>query len=329
MDYWEFQETFGPLLSASLWKYLQHEEGENNSSKVLTLQEFTEYADSLMGTGMMNNNHMIELFMPVNNLLRTVLEAANIEVGENDQDFLGSLVQEITAEGEDLESVSSWFNVNCPRICKPVKDKITNIFANGGRYINHDKPIVSKLLSQVQMFFLQHSLPIEPYFTAKPRLSLDMLALEEQGKEFRHQWTFLSCEDKDNNFVARFEESVLGYHGATIGIFQMTSKEIFVLAADEEWKVDGHKFGGVIKGLTYGTNLFIKPDMSNVNKLEVWGCQGDKQKLEELERAKDAPPKLESYEAPKKTKAAAGDWKHNADKQLLEMAGMKFSNERR
>ncbi|KAI1708208.1 hypothetical protein Ddc_14471 [Ditylenchus destructor] len=104
-----------------------------------------------------------------------------------------------------------------------------------------------------------------------------------------------------------------------------------------------------VYGLSFDAALQISESLSNVVALEAWGCQG---KLEELEQLKLEIAELEQerqkireeeakhknngtmqngkIEEEHKGEEGTGEsWKQNVDKQLLEMAGKKSSENRR
>lgn len=91
--------------------------------------------------------------------------------------------------------------------------------------------------------------------------------------------------------------------------------------------------------ILFNGGLAIKRDFSNVAVVEVWSCCARLRKEivevpkigeEELEIMEKRKPRREAKAATKKPrKSAVDEWSQNPDKQLMEMAGFEFSDNRR
>ncbi|KAI1726940.1 hypothetical protein Ddc_04217 [Ditylenchus destructor] len=371
VGYWKFQEKFGHLLSASLWKYLHQIDGHIESLNVfrkVTEVEFRQCAESLFT---LTNDELLEILLPADNLIRTCCEAARISLHRDDETWLRSLIQKMESNGSDKESVMAWIDKTCPGICRPVREKIRTVFSH--RHSQSALPS-SEILTPLQMLILGCCLPKNPYFCHP----ISSMVTEV---EFGITWTLLnSSRQNDTLRVEKFQDDLFVYPGATVCIFELNNHEVYAIATDEQWRNAREKFGGFytvlfklsptferidgapptihcnlgkiessVYGLSYDTALQISESLSNVVALEAWGCQG---KLEELEQLKLEIAELEQerqkireqaveHKKNGKTKKGkieeeykgedetGGSWKQNVDKQLLEMAGKKFSDNRR
>lgn len=95
-------------------------------------------------------------------------------------------------------------------------------------------------------------------------------------------------------------------------------------------------------GISYGRISLVNESLSNVQRMEVWGCAGtevlqeqSKQKCRQKQQAERNAKVMDYIHSPKGTESCIrkvplpGNWEENADKAILEMAGHTFSNERR
>ena len=89
--------------------------------------------------------------------------------------------------------------------------------------------------------------------------------------------------------------------------------------------------------ILFNGGLAVKRDFSNVAIVEVWGCARLRKEVvevpkigeEELEIMEKRKPRREANAAKKPRKSAVDEWSQNPDKQLMEMAGFEFSDNRR
>ncbi|ETN71235.1 hypothetical protein NECAME_00924 [Necator americanus] len=167
-------------------------------------------------------------------------------------------------------------------------------------------------------------------------------------------WTPLYSSATHGISVNRFETNVFDYRGPTVSIFELTDKSVYVLATEETWRHGSSRFGGSDTmlfqlapkldrweasasiycnfkirsagfGLSFKEVMKIDKDMSNIESIEVWGCAASNA-LEDQQKLR----MWQNQQAEKNRKVPLpGNWDDNPDKTILEMAGFKFSDERR
>ncbi|KAI1729226.1 TLD domain-containing protein [Ditylenchus destructor] len=335
-----FQNVFGIQLSACMWKHFQGNCAESTS---LSRYNFFKGAEVLLHG---SSDAYLRIILPAESVLACCFEARKISVRESDKQFLDSLKKDMTAKDDTFESVAQWKNTVCPRICCPVETKILDILLHRSRSADE---ISSDILSPAQLLILSLCLPTTVYFPHNEANTTD-------ERNLNTQWTKLYSSASQGISINRFEHNCFSYKGATIAIFKLTNNQVFAIATDQEWRHSIKKFGGPHSllfqlhpsferidvespaiycnlknrsagalGLRYGNVLSIDGDMSNVGDMEVWGC-GGKGTFEEQQKQK----LWLKQQAEKNSKVPLpGNWEGNPDKQLLEMAGFQFSNERK
>ncbi|KAF7630906.1 hypothetical protein Mgra_00008827 [Meloidogyne graminicola] len=330
----QFNTKVGEKLSKSLWNSLQ------NNSDVINKEQFEQLAHQL---SRISTFGLIKILMPVKNLFEICVESSNIQLNENDQFFINSFSEQMTSKGNDINKINSWIEENCPRLLEPVFNKINEIFFGKENVIlNNPK---SEILSSVQMFVLRQSLPIT-IFWPKPT-SIDS----------KEDWTYLYSSVQNGLSVNRFEANVFDYRGPTISIFHLINGQLFALVVDEELRNSCKPYGGphcvLFKffpefkridmtspalycnfknrssklGLYFGTfsEFSIDGDFNCVQQIEVWGCAG----IEVLSDQKKIKYRQKMQTERNAKVPLPGNWEENPDKSILEMGGIKFSNERR
>ncbi|KAF7630914.1 hypothetical protein Mgra_00008833 [Meloidogyne graminicola] len=305
----QFNTKVGEKLSKSLWNSLQ------NNSDVINKEQFEQLAQQL---SRISTFGLIKILMPVKNLFEICIESSNIQLNENDQFFVNSFSEQMSSKSNDINKINSWIEENCPRLLEPVFNKINEIFFGKENVIlNNPK---SEILSSVQMFVLRQSLPIT-IFWPKPT-SFDS----------KEDWTYLYSSVQNGLSVNRFEANVFDYRGPTISIFHLINGQLFALVVDEELR-HSCKFYGNFKnrssklGLYFGTfsEFSIDGDFNCVQQIEVWGCAG----IEVLSDQKKIKYRQKMQTERNAKVPLPGNWEDNPDKSILEMGGIKFSNERR
>ncbi|KAH7708703.1 Protein Y39A3CL.4 c [Aphelenchoides avenae] len=333
---------FGGTLSTVLWEFLSDKNAEKRS---VTSEEFYRKAHLLL---VLSKVEFIELLLPAKRLLAACIEVNDIEERPEDGSFLDSLIAEMTSAGESAEAVYAWINGNCPRLCDTVQAKVLGTFSHSPEKVGD---FTSTILTPAQILILRNCLPITVYFGPKTKTTEESDEEADAGK----YWEPLYVSKQHGLSINRFETYVFHYRGPTVATFKMLDGRIFSIACDEEWRHLDKKFGGPntvlvqilpafkrydangppiycnfkLKmspfGIMFGTGDEFKVDeeMSNVAAIEVWGCAGS----ETFQKQKSQKLWLQK-EAEKKNKMAADDWEDNPDKQIMEMHGFRFSNER-
>ncbi|CAK5085755.1 unnamed protein product [Meloidogyne enterolobii] len=207
----QFKEKFGERLGSSLWNFFQQ------NSDIMDKQKFENIANKL---------NKISSF----GLFEVCVELANIKINKNDEFFVNSFCEQMTSKGDDINSTNLWIEENCPRLVEPVFDKINKIFFGKQNIILNN--LQSEILSPIQFFVLRQSLPTT-IFWPKP-ISIDS----------REDWNLLYSSTKNGLSVNRFEANVFDYRGPTVAIFNLTSNQLYAIAADEEWRHSCKSFGG-------------------------------------------------------------------------------------
>ena len=333
----------GPKLAESLWKFIRPD------GDALSLDVFSRNASILVELSA-SAVDFIRILMPPKHLIDVCLEAQGIRiVNEADDDFIPSFASQMISKGTGAEAVAEWINENCPRLCDPVRNKVEAIFQ--GKILKPVTRIHSEVLSASQMFILRQSLPTT-VFCPKPASQSSVAGQSQQEAE---DWLLLYSSASNGLSINRFETNVFEYRGPTLAIFRLCSAELYAIAADEEWRHSCKPFGGpnsmLFKfapnfqridptqpalycnfknrssklGLSCGRHLSIDEGFSNVEQIEVWGCAGT-EVLDEQRKMK----MRHKLQAERNAKVPMpGKWDENADKAILEMGGIKFSNERR
>uniref|UniRef100_A0A914NNI7 TLDc domain-containing protein n=1 Tax=Meloidogyne incognita TaxID=6306 RepID=A0A914NNI7_MELIC len=330
----QFKEKLGERLSSSLWNFFQQ------NSELMDKQKFEIIANKL---NKISSIGLVKILISPKNLFEVCVESANIKINKNDEFFVNSFSEQMTSKGDDINSINLWIEENCPRLFEPVFDKINKIFFGKQNIILNN--LQSEILSQIQFFVLRQSLPTT-IFWPKP-ISIDS----------REDWTLLYSSTKNGLSVNRFEANVFDYRGPTVAIFNLTSNQLYAIAADEEWRHSCKSFGGpqcvLFKfspefkridlpspalycnfkhrtsklGLYFGnfSQFSINGDFNNVQQIEVWGCAG----IEALSDQNKTKCRQKMQTERNAKVPLPGNWEENADKAILEMGGIKFSNERR
>eukprot|EP00081_Caenorhabditis_elegans_P017323 NP_497457.1 Uncharacterized protein CELE_Y39A3CL.4 [Caenorhabditis elegans] len=321
-------------LSGSLMKYLT---GDTNSNLV-THQQFMDKFTPLYGT---STDIYVKILQPVHHFLKVCSDSAGAGAIQGDEQFIKILVEEMTdgkTGDEATQSIIRWRRENCEKFTQAVQNRVVSAVTDT-KIINPDYS--SDILSPLQMWYLQSSLPAV-YFPAKPT--------ETSGES---HWTPLYTSLQHGISTNRFETLVFDYRGPTVTIFRMKDGRVVVIAADQEWRHSGNRFGGTFTsffeivpnirridgansiycnlklrssayGLSFKNELKIEKDFDEILDIEVWGCAGagtlaDQQKLKNWQ--KQQTEKHKRVPLP-------GNWDDNPDKTLLEMAGFQFSTER-
>ncbi|KAK6739583.1 hypothetical protein RB195_008217 [Necator americanus] len=302
--------VFSEGLAESLWKYLSD---SKPCDATLSIDEFSRHAPSLMGT---STDIYIKVCQPVLHLIKTCSEAAGAGAVAGDEPFIRNLVNEMSAGGSNANAIICWKNALCPKFCNALQGLVLQVFL-GYNYPATDYS--SDILTPLQMWYVQCSLP---------------------GKYFATENT------KKTN--------VFDYRGPTVSIFELTDKSVYVLATEETWRHGSSRFGGSDTmlfqlapkldrweasasiycnfkirsagfGLSFKDVMKIDKDMSNIESIEVWGCAASNA-LEDQQKLR----MWQNQQAEKNRKVPLpGNWDDNPDKTILEMAGFKFSDERR
>lgn len=330
----QFQAKVGEKLSSSLWRNFQKD------SETISKEQFEKIAHTLNRS---SSSGLIKILMPAKNLIEVCAESANIKLNEKDEIFVNSFAEQMMSKGDDINVINSWIEENCPRLFEPVFDKINRIFFGKQSIILNN--LQSVILSPIQLFVLRQSLPTT-VFWPKPT-SIDSL----------EDWTLLYSSAKNGLSVNRFEANVFDYRGPTVAIFSLTNNQLYAIAADEEWRHSCKSFGGphcvLFKfspefrridmpspalycnfknrtsklGLYFGnySQFSIDGDFNNIQQTEVWGCAG----IEALSDQNKMKSRQKMQTERNARVPLPGNWEDNADKTILEMGGIKFSNERR
>ncbi|TKR77570.1 hypothetical protein L596_018516 [Steinernema carpocapsae] len=335
------KERVGGTLATSLWKYLS--DGSMGQDESMSFEQFSRHAQSLVGPA--TDIYIVQL-MPLHHLLKVCFEAAGVDAVQGDEKFINLLVEQMESGGQEPLDIVNWKRAVCPNLCNAVQAKVMSGFYG---IPNPQTDFSSDILSPIQMFFLQCCLPAK-FFPTESR------QFEEQEKDrsdLTRHWTPLYSSAEHGISVNRFEANVFDYHGATIAIFELTNGTVAAIAADQEWRHSGKRFGGphtalyqfspVCKtieqpgaiycnlklrsaalGLSFDRHFSVDKEMNGVKAIEVWGCSGATT-LQEQQKLKQ----WQSRQVEKNKKVPLpGNWDENPDKTLLEMAGFTFSSER-
>ncbi|KAI3413633.1 hypothetical protein GPALN_011122 [Globodera pallida] len=328
----QLKPRIGSQLALSLWPCLQGDDQK------ITLEQFLERADKLL---QLTPDDVVRLLKLPLCLVEACLESVGLSIQtEEERDFVNSVVEHMESYGKTADSLIDWKNSNCARMCQSVVERTHSLFSSV--QFKQSSKIHSGILNGIQMFVLRNALPTTVFFPSPSGLQ----ASEED-------WVLLYSSARDGLSTTRFESKAFNYRGPSVLILCQTSKEIYAVAADEEWRHSSKAFGGPYSmlyeffpkfdrtqaqppaiccnfksrssplGLFYGSRLLVDETMSNVQGMEVWGCAG-KEILQEHAKQKNR----HELQAERNAKVPLpGKWAE--EKAILEMAGYTFSSERR
>ncbi|KAL3090153.1 hypothetical protein niasHS_006605 [Heterodera schachtii] len=327
----QLKPSIGAKLAQSIWPSLQ------DTEQRITLKQFVERAETLLN---LTPDMAVRMLMPAQKLVTACLEAEGIEVQtEEEKAFLNSLVEHMESNAKTADALVDWKNTNCARMCHPLIERVQSLLT--AIPFKQGPKIHSTILNDVQMFILRHALPTTVFFPDPSRHSSD------------EDWLLLYSSARDGMSTTRFEAKVFDYKGPSVLILRQSSNDIYAIATDEEWRHTSKAFGGPYSvlfqfspqfvrlqfpppaiscnfkarssplGLSYGNRLLIEEAMANVGGMEVWGCAGA-----ETLRAQSKTKQRHAQQAERNAKVPLpGKWEE--EKAILEMAGHRFSSERR
>lgn len=326
-------EAFGEDLGSSLWKFLS----DNASEKTpMDLNMFSQHFVSLM-----DPSTLVRLLMPAERLIRICAQSAGVDVKKCGEELISSVSSQINADAP-VETILAWKKAVCPRICDAVIARTNNKFFTDPL----KSPLVklaSDVLSVFQCWFLQCCLP-DLYFT-NAKLSCN---------DSSPEWPKLYSSFDQGLSSTKFDQTVFNYRAPTVTVLRMCSGEIYVVALDQEWRNSGAMFGSTDCNCFQLTPSFRKSSgassvycnlsmrkyprklscrdffsvdeqLNGVDAFETFGCGSSKTLREKCsvdERQKQQIERNKRVPLP-------GKWDENADKTLLELAGVYSTENRR
>ncbi|KAI6214939.1 TLDc domain-containing protein [Aphelenchoides besseyi] len=322
-----FEEAFGSKIGSVLFNKI----ADNHSS--LNLETFSA------GFREINNlrtEEWIELFGSVEGFLDACLSVLGEDISKEKPEYV------VEIKNEAQNSLAHYFNANFPGLLQyTILRKVRNVM-----YQCHEQEQVifetkSTIITPLQFVLLQSSLSESVYFKNK--------------QPSKPCWTPIYESSKHGLSVNRFESHVFGYNSPSVAIFKLNDGHVYAVSTNTEWKHSTKPMGTSLtrcfqlqpslklfdsrhaeplfcnfkyksSGLGVGfKDVFqIPSEFDNVVAIEVYGCGGESS----LE-AQEALKIRQRMQAERNQKVPLpGNWDENPDKAILELSGMKFSNER-
>uniref|UniRef100_A0A914HEQ0 TLDc domain-containing protein n=1 Tax=Globodera rostochiensis TaxID=31243 RepID=A0A914HEQ0_GLORO len=273
----QLKPRIGSQLALSLWPCLQDDDQK------ISLEQFLERADRLL---QLTSDDVVRLLKLPLCLVEACLESVGLSIQtEEERDFVNSLVEHMESYGKTADSLIDWKNSNCARMCQSVVERTHSLFSSV--QFKQSSKIHSGILNDIQI--------------------LSGLQASEED------WVLLYSSARDGLSTTRFESKAFNYRGPSVLILCQTSKEIYAVAADEEWRHSSKAFGGPYSMLY---KLFPKFDRTQAQAPAI--CCNFK--------SRSSPLGYGSAERNAKV-PLPGKWAE--EKAILEMAGYTFSSERR